>query len=61
MIFAPKDLSELCYILENKGDNYYILAGGTDLIIKIKNRKIVNYNIIEITKIEELKGFKRGF
>ena len=58
MIFAPKDLSELCYILENKGDNYYILAGGTDLIIKIKNRKIVNYNIIEITKIEELKGFK---
>ncbi|NMW85594.1 carbon monoxide dehydrogenase [Peptoniphilus sp. AGMB00490] len=58
MIFAPKDLSELCYILENKGDNYYILAGGTDLIIKIKNKKIVNYNIIEITKINELKGFK---
>lgn len=58
MIFAPKDLSELCYILENKGDNYYILAGGTDLIIKIKNKKIVNYSIIEITKIKELKGFK---
>lgn len=58
MIFAPKDLSELCYILENKGDNYYIIAGGTDLIIKIKNRKIVDYSIIDITKLTELKGFR---
>lgn len=58
MIYAPKTLSNLYELLDKKDDKTYIIAGGTDLIIKLKNKKVVDYNIIDLSKIEDFKGFR---
>lgn len=60
MIFQPKKLNELCLLLNKKDENTYLIAGGTDLIIKLKQDKITDYNIIDITKVEELKTIKEN-
>ncbi len=34
-------------------DDTYFIAGGTDLLIHIKNNKLTDYNIIDLTKLKE--------
>lgn len=58
MIYSPNNFSDLFELLNKRDDNTYLLAGGTDLIIKLKNNKTVDYNIINLTKLEELKIFR---
>lgn len=52
---SPKDVGSLCKALEQKDENTYVMAGGTDLIIHFNKNGIFDYNIINITKISELK------
>lgn len=56
MIFSPKNIEELKELLSSKDSNTYFIAGGTDLIIKIKNKKITDYKIIDLTKVVEFKN-----
>lgn len=55
MIYSPKEEKELLNLLKNIDDSTFIIAGGTDLVIHLKNNKITDYNIIDITKIKEFK------
>lgn len=53
MIYSPKTKDELIELLKIKDENTYFIAGGTDIIIKIKNKKLTDYNIIDLTKMRE--------
>lgn len=52
---APNTIEELCSALRNKNKNTYVIAGGTDLIIHFNKKGIFGYEIIDITKLKELK------
>ncbi len=36
--------------------NFKIIAGGTDMIVELRKEKKVDFNILDITGLEELKG-----
>lgn len=51
--FAPKTIEEACRLL-SQHDRAKILAGGTDLLVEIKNEVIVPPVIIDLKKIDRL-------
>lgn len=53
----PKDINNLYEILDNS-EKQYLLAGGTDINVQIKNGTINNPNIIYIDHIKELSGIE---
>ncbi len=53
---APKTKAEALDLLHDIGDKAKILAGGTDLVIMLKEKMIAPEHIINIADIEELKG-----
>ena len=52
---APKNISDLSVALKDKCENTFIIAGGTDLTIKFVKEDIYDFNIIDLSKIQELK------
>jgi len=56
--FAPVEISEALKYLESYGDAAKLLAGGTDLLIQLKNNEIKPSYLIDLKKIQELKGIK---
>ncbi len=54
-IYQPKTLEEALSILENK-DNVKIIAGGTDVLIKLHHGELSGTELLSIRDIEELKG-----
>lgn len=60
----PNRLQEaLDFLNENENEKKAVIAGGTDLIIKLRNNKIDPDIIIDISEVESLKGIckKDGF
>ncbi len=53
---APKTKAEALELLHDVGDKAKILAGGTDLVIMLKEKMIAPEHVINIADIEELKG-----
>lgn len=54
--FKPKSLMEALELAENFKENKRFLAGGTDLIVRLKDNMINEENLIDIKEIDELKG-----
>lgn len=54
--FKPSCLSEAIELLNKHGKDIRILAGGTDLIIALKDKLIVSPYILDIKAIKELKN-----
>lgn len=54
--FAPKSRNEALELVARLGNKAKILAGGTDLIIMMKEKMIKPENLINITNIQEFKG-----
>lgn len=52
---SPQTIEELCEALKQKDKNTYLIGGGTDLIIHFNKKGIFDYNIIDLTKLDELK------
>ncbi len=50
-VYIPKTIDETTKILGELRDDAYILAGGTDLIVRMKERTVVPENIININKL----------
>lgn len=55
---APKTKAEVLDLLNDIGGKSKMLAGGTDLIIMLKEKMIETENIINIADVEELSGIK---
>ncbi len=58
---APETLQEACRLLKDNGDNARVMAGGTDLLIKLKLQAIKPKLIIGLKKIKGLQviGFDK--
>jgi CO/xanthine dehydrogenase FAD-binding subunit len=54
--FKPKNLFEAIDLAENFKINKKFLAGGTDLLVRMKDNLIKEENIIDLKDIDELKG-----
>lgn len=54
-IYQPKTLQEALDILDYK-DNVKIIAGGTDVLIKLHHGELCGTELLSIRDIEELKG-----
>ncbi len=54
-IYQPKTLKEAFEILDNK-ENIKIIAGGTDILIKLHHGELTGVELLSIRDIEELKG-----
>ena len=53
-VYSPATLNEALSILSEKRDGLYVLSGGTDLVIKIKERVIRPDALLDLSRIEEL-------
>ncbi len=53
------NLKEASLFLKEQGDNAHILAGGTDVIIKVRGGKIKPKYIVDIKGIKKLKGIRK--
>jgi len=56
--FKPKSKKEALELVKSQGSKAKVLAGGTDLIIQMKEKMIKPDAIIDISDLEELKGIK---
>jgi CO/xanthine dehydrogenase FAD-binding subunit len=51
----PTSLAEACQMLQAFGETAALLAGGTDLLVKMKNRELQPQNIVALTELEEIR------
>ena len=56
--FKSKSLDEALKLLETYGDKSKIIAGGTDLVIELRNHQINPKVIIDISSIDEIRYIK---
>ncbi len=54
--FRASDLKEALEILDEFQGNIKVLAAGTDLVVRLKNNMVKEENILDISRIKELKG-----
>ncbi len=54
-VITPKSLEEALEVLEEKGGGVRVLAGGTDLIVQMKNRLIPKSTLLNIYGLNELR------
>jgi len=57
-VFVPSNLQELQECLKRANENTYLISGGTDLIIKLKENPQIDVNLIDLSGVEELKYIK---
>ncbi|MDM8539999.1 FAD binding domain-containing protein [Desulfococcaceae bacterium HSG9] len=51
----PTSLAEACQMIQEYGETAALLAGGTDLLVKMKNRELRPQNIVSLVELEEIK------
>jgi len=56
--FAPRSIDDLHELLDSDGENAELLAGGTDLLVDIRNENISPEKIIDIKNIDKLAGIE---
>lgn len=54
-VFNPKSIEEIVEIIGKYGNEAKLIAGGTDIMIQMKNEIISPSVLIDISKVEELK------
>jgi len=54
--YRPETLEEALELLAQGGEDYKILAGGTDLVLHLRERKISPKALVDISGISALKG-----
>jgi len=51
----PTSLAQACQMLQAFGERAALLAGGTDLLVKMRNRESQPQKIVSLAEIEEIK------
>src|SRR6516164_4425863 len=59
-IFQPTSIQEAREIRAHHGPGGYFLAGGTDLVIAIKEKGLVPRYVVDLKKIESLSGIREN-
>ena len=59
--FDPKSLSEACTLLAELGPDVKVLAGGTDLLLELRNSNHTSEKpLVDISKISGLRGIEES-
>ncbi len=53
-VISPRTIDEVLEILEKKREGLRILGGGTDLVVRIKERTIRPKYLLDLSKVDEL-------
>jgi CO/xanthine dehydrogenase FAD-binding subunit len=53
--FIPQSFNELAEALDKKEENTFLCAGGTDLMIHLRNQACYNYSIIDLTHLSDIR------
>lgn len=53
---SPESLSEALALISQKEDQRYLIAGGTDLLLKMRAGMLSPATVIDIKRVPELKG-----
>lgn len=53
--FAPKSLPEALTLLEEKTDGVHVMAGGTDMMVKMSHGRLTPKTIVNIKEIPDLR------
>jgi len=53
----PTSLAEACQMLRALGKEAALLAGGTDLLVKMKNRELLPKSVVSLMEIDEMRQF----
>jgi len=53
---APESISEVCSLLAQAGGRAAIMAGGTDLIVQMKQQTLVPELVVSLKRLPELEG-----
>jgi len=56
---TPETVAEACATMAGLGENSAFLAGGTDLVVKLKKGLVRFTDLVSIAKIDELKKIER--
>jgi len=56
--FFPKTLDEALRILDENKGSMRVIAGGTDLVVRLKQDQVKEDKLLDISRIEELKGIE---
>ncbi len=51
----PTSVAEACQMLQTLGDTTALLAGGTDLLVRMKNRELQPQNIVSLAELKEIR------
>lgn len=54
--YTPENVESACKLLTEQGDGAYIMAGGTDLLVKIHKGALKPKAIIDLQKIKGIEG-----
>jgi len=57
-VYKGENVDEVVELLDKYGKDAKIIAGGTDIVIDLRNNRIDPKVLIDISSIEELKGIK---
>jgi CO/xanthine dehydrogenase FAD-binding subunit len=60
---APKDLNEACSLLQRHGARAKVMAGGTDLLMYMKQRILTPRYVIGLKNVPDLDrvSYKEGY
>ncbi|MDD4766329.1 MAG: xanthine dehydrogenase family protein subunit M [Desulfotomaculaceae bacterium] len=53
--YAPDSIAEACQLLSQLGEKAKVLAGGTDLMIKMKNEVLAPEVVVSVKNLDQLK------
>ncbi|NLJ77089.1 MAG: xanthine dehydrogenase family protein subunit M [Peptococcaceae bacterium] len=53
--YAPESVAEACQLLSQFGEKAKVLAGGTDLVVKMKNELLAPEVVVSVKNLEQLK------
>ena len=56
----PTSIAETCAILDEYGDAANLVAGGTDVLVNLRRKRIAPSHLVGIDKVSELDGFQTG-
>jgi len=58
-VLEPKSLSDALNLLHDRSDRIKTIAGGTDAIIQLKDRTLQTTDLLDISKLSELRYIQR--
>jgi CO/xanthine dehydrogenase FAD-binding subunit len=55
---SPDNLREALEILSHEGERVRVVAGGTDLIVQVLERKRAPRALLDLSRLSELRGIR---